>query len=97
MIGGMATSFAGRSARERLHDEDLGLGSDGVGLLLAIRDRLVVNEDHHMFAERALFVKHVTARPRMVGEVSIERSANSLPSDVCGRTFEMALHIRREE
>jgi hypothetical protein len=33
----------------------------------------------------------------MVGEVSIERSANSLPSDVCGRTFEMALHIRREE
>ena len=81
------------TAGERLDDVDGGIGGNGVGELSAVENRFAVDEDRHVFAERALVIEDVAARGRVRDEIGIEHFADGRAADRSGRAGDVALDI----
>src|SRR4051812_42451299 len=61
------------SARQRLHDEDFGIGTKGVGKVFAVLDGGAVREDHDMGAHLALLIEDIAAQRRHLDKGRVER------------------------
>jgi hypothetical protein len=72
------------------------MGSYGVAQAVAIPNHLAIDENHHMFADPALLVEHVSARPFVLPKVLIEHLAQRGPGGLARRTLDVTLNVSSE-
>src|SRR5215207_7473354 len=81
------------AAGKGLDNVDCAIGGNGVGEFSAIENWFTVDEDGHVFAERALIVEDVAARRRVRDEIGVEYFADGRAVDRSGRAGDVALNV----